>query len=556
MPPTGSVKLRQMVSLSSPGPSKYLGEMKLPPAPAAERWVLAGTTLAASLVFIDGSALNVALPQIQAGLGATASDLLWIANAYLLVLAALIPLGGALGDRLGRRRVYLLGIAGFTLGSVLCGLAPSPQALIAARVFQGLGGALLIPGSLALLSSGTAPERRGRAIGVWSAVTTVVTILGPLVGGILCDAGLWRAVFFINLPLGVGALILVGTRVADEAVGAKRPMDGAGSLLLSLGLAAVTWGAQSAPDLGFTALLPWTAVAGGIVCLAAFVLVEARSPSPLIPLGMFRSGGFAGANVLTLFLYGALGAMGFFLSLNLVQVQGYPMTVAGMALLPFVLCMAVFSRRVGTWADRVGPRPFLTVGPLLVAAAFVCLALPGITGGWTQYFQTFFPGIVLFGLGMAVTVAPLSAAVMGSVPDEQAGTASGINNAVSRIGGVLTLALLGAVAVGLFPGLWAQHTQALSLTEEQRGGLAQQAVRMAGAVVPADWDPALRAAVHQSVGETFVAVWRVVLGSCAGLALLAAAAGWWGVPRKPKAVTGPGPGPSAAGPPSQTTRQS
>jgi hypothetical protein len=289
--------------------------------------------------------------------------------------------------------------------------------------------------------------------------------------------------------------------------------------------------------------------------LAGFVAVEARTSSPLIPLGIFQSGGFAGANVLTLFLYGALGAMGFFLSLNLVQVQGYPMTVAGMALLPFALCMAAFSRRVGTWADRVGPRPFLTVGPLLVASAFACLAIPGITGGWTQYFQTFFPGIVLFGLGMAVTVAPLSAAVMGSVPDDQAGTASGINNAVSRIGGVLTLAVLGAVAVGQFPGLWTQQTRTLPLTETQRSELAREAARMAGAVIPSDWEPHLRAAVHRSIGEAFVGVWRMVLEACAGLAILAAAAGWWGVPRRSKPATGPRPEPTGADRPSQTMRR-
>jgi len=512
---------------------KYLVPMTASSAPPQERWLLAGTILAASLVFIDGTALNVALPRIQTGLGATASDLLWIVNGYLLVLAALIPLGGALGDRFGRRRVYMLGIAAFLVGSMWCGFAPDPHWMIAARVFQGLGGALLVPGSLALLNAGTAPGRRDRAIGVWSAATTVVTVLGPLVGGLFCDWGWWRAVFFLNVPLGAAALLLLGTRVPDDQPGSSSgKMDWGGSLLLSLGLAALTWGAQSVPGLGFTAPLPWVAIVAGLAALGAFVAAEFRAAHPVIPWNLFASPGFAGANLLTFFLYGALNVLGFFLNLNLVQVQGYPVALAGMAMLPFAVLMAIFSRRFGIWADRVGPRPFLAAGPTLVAIGFLGLGAVGLTPGWTAYFWTFFPGILVFGLGMAVTVAPLSAAVMGSVADDKAGVASGINNAVSRVAGVLALAVLGAVAASLFPGAWAEKTAALPLDADQKAFLLREAAKLAGAALPPGLAPGDAFQVKAALESAFLEGWRVVMVSCAGLALAAGAFGWWGIPGK------------------------
>jgi EmrB/QacA subfamily drug resistance transporter len=500
-----------------------------------EGWLLAGTILAAAMVFIDGTALNVALPAIQAGLGATAGDLLWFVNGYLLVLAALIPVGGAMGDRYGRRRIYMLGIGLFSLGSIFCGAAPNPELLIGARIFQGLGGALLVPGSLALLSAGTDPSRRGRAIGLWSAVTTAVTVLGPLLGGLLSDLGFWRAVFLINVPLGLAALLLLGTRVPKDAPSARSGFpDAGGSLLLALGLAALTWGTQSAPEQGFTAWVPWSAVVLGAAALAGFVVVEAKSAEPIIPLGLFRSSTFTGANLLTLFLYGALNVMGFFLTLNLVQVQGYPKVLAGMAMLPFVVCMVFLSRSLGTWADRIGPRPFLTAGPLVVACGFVLLAFTGLTPGWQAYAWTYLPGIVVFGLGMSITVAPLSAAVMGSVADEFSGTASGVNNAVSRVGGVLALAILGAVAVTLFPGAWTRETASLPLSPEDRHFLAQEAVRMAGASLPPGLSSDLALSVHRALVQAFLGVWRVVMLSCAVLALVAGASGWFYVREVPR----------------------
>lgn len=513
-----------------------------------EGWLLAATILAASMVFIDGSALNVALPTLQADLGATAGDLLWTVNGYLLVLAALIPLGGVAGDRWGRRRVYMLGIGVFSLGSLLCGLAATTPWLLAARVLQGLGGALLIPGSLALLSAGTDPARRGRAIGTWSAATTVLTVLGPLLGGLFADAGWWRGVFLINPPMGAAALLVLATRVPRDQPPAQPPrLDAAGSLLLTAGLTALTWGALSAPDWGFTSPVVWTAIAAGALALIAFVLVERRAASPVLPLGLFRSATFSGANLLTFFLYGALTVMSFFLSLNLVQVQGYTQVVAGLALLPFALCMMLLSRQAGTWADRWGPRPLLTLGPLLVAVGFVLLALVGQTAGPLWYFATFFPGIAVFGLGMALTVAPLSAAVMSSAGDELSGTASGINNAVSRVAGVLALAVLGAAALLLFPGDFLGRLAPLALSAADRSALSAEAGRLAGVSLPPGLGPELAVAVRGAVHEAFLAVWRVVLLGCAGLALAAAASAWLlvapaGTVRKKRMEGGPGAG--------------
>ena len=322
----------------------------------SETWVLAAAILASSMAFIDGSALNVALPAIQTSLKASGSQLLWVANSYLLMLAALILVGGTLGDRLGRKRVFAFGIALFTAASCACGLSPSIGFLIASRAVQGLGGALMIPGSLSLIAAGTAPERRGRAIGTWSAVTTLVAVAGPALGGFLSDMGLWRAVFLINLPMGVAALAVLGARVGesrDESI--TGPIDFAGATLATLGLAGLTYGFLEAPGRGFGELRVIAALAIGLVSCVAFVIVERYREHPMLSLKLFTSRAFSGANALTLFLYGALSAATFFLSLDLVQVQGYSKTQAGLAFLPFALILTLMSRWAGALADRSGP---------------------------------------------------------------------------------------------------------------------------------------------------------------------------------------------------------
>src|SRR6266540_499832 len=304
--------------------------------PIAGGWVLIATILASSMAFIDGSALNVALPALQADLHATGAQLLWIVNAYLLMLAALILVGGSLGDRLGRKKVFMAGIGLFMLASLACGLAPTVELLIGARVIQGIGGALMIPGSLAIIGASFGAEQRGRAIGTWSAATTLVTIAGPVLGGFLAGAGLWRGVFLINLPLGIAALLVLYFKVSesrDETV--DRAIDYLGAILVALGLAGLTYGFISAPTRGFDDIQSAGALVVGVGALAAFVVVESRTPHPMLPLRLFRSRTFSGTNLLTLFLYGALSVGIFFLSLNLVQVQGYSQSLAGLAFTPF-----------------------------------------------------------------------------------------------------------------------------------------------------------------------------------------------------------------------------
>ena len=315
---------------------------------ATGRWVLFATVLASSMAFIDGSALNVALPVLQHDLGASGTELLWIVNGYALLLAALILLGGSLGDHYGRKRVFGLGIALFATASFFCGIAPSTGFLIAARAVQGSGGALMVPGSLALISASFGPTRRGRAIGTWGAFSTLTTVGGPIIGGFLASAGLWRGVFFINLPLAVLALVALAAKVPESRdPSLSRALDGPGAALATVGLAGVTAGFLEAPQLGWTDPLILLALIGGVAALVAFVVVEARSPHPLVSLHLFRSRTFSGTNLMTLFLYGALGGALVFFPLNLIQVQGYDPAIAGFAFLPFAILLIALSRWAG-----------------------------------------------------------------------------------------------------------------------------------------------------------------------------------------------------------------
>ena len=452
---------------------------------ATERWVLTAAILASSMAFIDGSALNVALPAIQTDLQANGAQLLWIINAYMLMLAALILVGGSLGDRLGRKKVFMAGIGLFGIASLACGLAPSIEWLIAARILQGIGGALMIPGSLAIISATVASSRRGRAIGTWSAATTLVTVAGPLLGGIFSDLGFWRGVFLINLPLGVFALAVLQAKVPESRNESKSgPIDLPGAILITLGLSGLTYGIISGPELGFDS--PWVigAILGGIVALGWFGLVEAHRSEPMMPLRLFRSRSFSGANLLTLFLYGGLSVWSFFFSLNLVQAQGYSKTEAGLAFLPFTVLLTVLSRWAGGLVDRRGPRLPLIAGPLVTGLGFLALGLPGLTRGPADFWTSYFPGIVLIGAGMGLTVAPLTTTVMGSVPRDYSGTASGINNAVSRTAGVLAVAAVGALALLVFAVSLRSQTASLDLPVEAQAShpaRSQQAGRCQGA---------------------------------------------------------------------------
>jgi EmrB/QacA subfamily drug resistance transporter len=495
-----------------------------PEAPACpdrdKPWVLAATILGSSMAFIDGSVVSVALPAMQADLAGSVQAVQWIVNSYALMLGALILVGGSAGDRFGRRHVFAVGIAIFTVASIACGLAFDATSLILARAVQGVGGALLVPASLAIISAAFPEEERGRAIGTWAGFSALTTALGPVLGGWLVDVWSWRAIFFINVPVAMLTLVIALWRVPES----RGPSDGerldwVGAVVATIGLAALTYGLTAVSDRGGAHLAVVVPIAVSIVLLAAFVRIEGRVAAPMTPLGLFRSATFSGANAMTLLLYFALSGVIFFLPFNLIQIQGYSATAAGAAFLPFTLIMGSLSRLSGTLVDRFGARLPLIIGPVIAAAGLALFALPGIGG---SFWLTFFPAMVVLGIGMTVSVAPLTTTVMGAVDQRHAGTASGINNAVSRISGLLAVALLGAVAVMIFGSALEAHLADLDLPPDVRLAMQEQITRLAEAQPPAALGSEQQQLVTAAVRESFVTSFRIVSLICAVAALLAA----------------------------------
>jgi EmrB/QacA subfamily drug resistance transporter len=394
---------------------------------------------------LDSTVVNVALLRMGADLHAGVSGLQWVLTGYLVTLSALILLGGALGDRYGRKKIFIAGTVWFALSSLLCAIAPNVPVLVAARALQGVGGAMLTPASLAIIQSSFHPEDRMRAIGAWSGLGGVAGAVGPFLGGWLIDAFSWRAIFLINLPVGVIVLV-VATRHVPESVDAGRAgwhPDVAGGLLGALGLAGVTYALIEGPSLGWDATAVVGAAVLGVVCLAAFLVVEARDPHAMLPLGVFRSRRFTGANLATFAVYGALGGFFFLLAVELQRGMGYSPLEAGAASLPITLLMFALSARAGAFAQRIGPRLPMTIGPLVMAAGLLLARriVPGAT-----YAVAVLPSIVLFAIGLVLTVAPLTGTVLDAAPAEHAGVASGVNNAVARAAGLVTIAVLPALA--------------------------------------------------------------------------------------------------------------
>ena len=475
-------------------------------------WVLLATILAASMAFVGSTALNVSLPAIQRDLAARGADLLWISNSYTIVQASLIVVGGSLSDYYGRNRICLLGILIFGAASMICGLTVSTEALIAGRFAQGVGSAMIIPSSLAIVSANFDYSRQGWAIGIWSAFTLLASGVGPIVGGILTEMGLWRSVFFIHIPFGIAAALVLLFHVPESHdTESPQKVSIIGGVLVTLGLVGITFGFTEGPQYSFNNPLIWLSIAAGVGALAVFIWNEQRREYSLIPLELFKSRTLSGANLVTALLYGALGPATLYLPLNMIQIQGYSETFTGLSLLPMTILPAILSYVIGGVVDRHGPRLPLAVGQLLLGAGFVLFALIGATGGQDVYWTTFFLPICLFGVGLGIALAPLTAAAVGSVTHDHAGIASGVNNTISRSAQVLAVAVMGGLTISIFSQSLMSSPIVQSLPPEAQSQLAVESANLAETSPPETLTDAERAGVSEVIRNAFTEAFNMLM---------------------------------------------
>ena len=490
-------------------------------------WVLVATIIGSSMAFIDSTVVNVALPALQKTFGASVVDVQWVIEAYALTLAAFILVGGSMGDMFGRRRMFLLGVALFAGASAAGGFASNVTQLIAARAAQGIGAAFLVPGSLALISASFNEADRGKAIGTWSGSTAITTAIGPVLGGWLIQDFSWRWVFFINVPLALAVLFVSLWRVPESRSEQRRRIDWLGASMATLGLTGLVFGFVESSRRGWNDPVVVASLIGGFAGTAAFLLVEARTNSPMVSPQLFQSQAFSGANLLTLFLYAALSIFFFLFPLDLIQVQGYSPIAAGAAILPMILLMFLLSRWSGGLVHRYGARLPLIAGPVITGFGFFLFSLSSIGG---SYWRAFFPAVITLGFGMAVSVAPLTTVVMNAVDQDRVGTASGVNNAVSRVAGVLAIACLGAVMLATFSRQLNRRFEAIAMPENVRHELQSNEIKMAALKPPATIEPQTANTIRSSIVASFVFGFRLIMWICCALALISAAVAWWLIP--------------------------
>ena len=471
---------------------------------SVERWTLFSTILASSLVFIDGTAVTVAMPSIQAGVDATGSELLWINDAYFIFLSSLLLLGGSLGDHFGRNRIFSIGIIIFSLASASSGLSQSPYWLISSRTFQGIGGALFVPGSLAIITTLFPKEKVSSAIGLWSTFSALTAVVGPLLGGFLAQVGLWRLIFFLNVPFSAVALWGINKKVPETKDDKAKKLDFAGAILIVSGLSSLTFGLIESSNRGFNDFFILATLAFGVLTLIIFFIVERRKPNALTPWELFRKRNFGVSNLINFLIYSSLGVITFFLPLDLVQVQGYSQIEAGLALLPPMLFLMILSPLSGTLMNKYGAKIFLITGTLFNATGLFFFSFAGLTSGPSEFWGSFFWPSVIFGIGMGIIVAPLTSTIMRSIDIAHTGIASGINNAVSRMARLLSIGIFGAFGLILFRNMITPQINNLDLSESQKKEVLKETADFAGTIVPKGFPKNDEEKIKNIVKKSFV----------------------------------------------------